>query len=1150
MSKYLSKFSIVVLTIVVPAIVVPLAACESQLTQLAERPETSFGQDAFALFCQRLAYQESLALHREDTQRPIDVSGSRYGQACRLGAAYLPDEKTADGESVSKVQSLFKHRTDLIEAIDHVLPADQISVLDATMRRILPAVDDGMVSRGLAWLSTALDRAAANNSLLEESVSEQGRKGYLAFDAGAGLLSEILNYPKLRKFGSQLLAFVDTGGSAHAYQGEILDALSFELGVDSTATDPATRPGNTVNVDDEPQVVRLHPHYPLLFAERPDFSRGGPLWIVRRDKRGIALPAGATASAPFIDNDGDGYADTTASGQIIGASAQLPAPFPLPWLKDPPTANRNIWGLAVKADSNPIYQYLNLDSTLFAAVSNDLAALFDKTEPVFFDLLVGMKAILGPVVPADSAGTTKPLRRYAVETSPAHQALHASLSLFRGPQIDEFLEALEILFTKHEDKVARLVAAVLAAKDLGKSYPLAKLTDRNNFYDDLIGVLRAMLKKKGLMSDLYKALNTTEATHLGAIIANFAEYRDIHRLNSQTMDIEGATFFVPVDRKQKDTDFNRSMLQRMLHAIHGSHGSRYCNKPGATIEIPLLGIPLTQPIAECDLVELKNSGIFFIEAISWARDASGHLIKGTPAAHFRLKTENLPFLLAAAIDLVGENAILKALAPIDGIGSHPTPQGLSRLLFANPLPSSLQTVFSPAISVDGRAFNKDHLGSVLAWEAVNPGLECSSAAPCNFYDAFRPFIQAFHDNKADALLLDMLRVFHFHFSSSQSGNYQYTSPSAPDFSWGSNLQSYEPLIAAVLRDTDLWPALRAFTSIFHTEKIASGKLMRDVLVDSTRYLLEPEQAPELSYPDGSKASYSNDGKRIIPGGVSPFYLLADSLNALDRARAQRPTQEQEGWLSTRSILVDLFFSVESLSDDSHRFANRHTAAALPILLSHLRTKISEHQLKGDLHPWLAQELPQSAVDTLTTPLLPPLLDIALLMTPELRAETKEAAAYLLTDSSRRGRILQHAADLIQLWDRDLDLEPFKYLAGQTLKEPFVQHGELVQLLRFLLNADHDGALVSMAAKLVSAWKNKRAPAAIFATTLMDVHRLRPLPQSTSDYFADDYGETFKQSSDFLMAPDTGFEKLLQMVRKRCGEGCTGDAVVGEPAGTN
>lgn len=1136
-------------------------ACESQLKPRSERVEATFGTDAFRLFCQRLAYQESLAAHRDDPSLPIDVSGSRYGQACRLGPAYLPrpqDNNEADNEADNesngapqragdpKVLSLFEHRADLIEAIDQVLPADQLAPLDSYMRRILPAVDSGMVSRSLAWLATTLDRAANNRPLLEESSSEQGRKGYLAVDAGAGLLSEILTYPELRNLGSELLAFVDGGGPGHAYQIEILDALGFELGVDGIASDPATRPGNTVNVDDEPQGEAIHLKYPLLFATRPDFARGTPLWIVRRDRRGIALPAGAQALAPFVDTNGDGFADTTHSGQLIGASDQVPIPFPLPWLADPPSATRNGWGLALKSDSSPIYQYVDLDSTLFAAVARDLATLFDVQGPVLFDLLMGVKAILGQLVPADAAGTTVPLRRYSAETSPLHQAIHASLQLFRGAKVDEFLETLELLFTKHEDKVARLVAAVLKAKELGKQYPEAKLTDRSNFYDDLIGILRAMLKKPGLIGDLFKALNTPEAEYLGKIIANFARFRDIHQLNSQTMKIEGATFFVPVDRTQKDSDFNRSMLQRMLHAIHGSHGSRYCNKPGATLEIPLLGIPLTKPFAECELVELPNSGIFFTESISWARDASGALIKGQPAALFRLKSENLPFLLATAIDLIGEDALLKALAPIDGIGSHPTPQGLSRLLFADPLPASLQTVFGSAVSVDGRLFNKDHLGSVLAWEAVNPDLECSPTRPCNFYDAFRPFIQAFHDNKANALLLDMLRVFHFHFSSPDSANYQYTSPAAPDFSWGSNLQSYEPLIAILLGDTDLWPALRAFTDLLHTERIGSGKLMRDVLVESTGYLLEPEQAPELSYPNGDTTSYSSDGKSIIPGGVSPFYLLADALDALERVRQQSPTQQREGWLSARSIVVDLFFAVEALPNGDHRFANRHTAAALPLLLSHLRTTIGEHRLKGDLHTWLAKELPQKTVDLLATPLLPPLIDLADRMSTDLRQQTNAAASYLFLDANRRGRILRQLADIIQLWDRNVDLDPFKHLAGTALKEPFVQHGELVQLLRFLIDADQDGTIISMAARLVSAWQNKRAPVASFATVLMDVHRIRPLPQSSNDYLADDYGETFSQSSDFLMAEDTGFEKLLQMVRKRCGEGCEGDAIPGTP----
>src|SRR5439155_9271171 len=117
---------------------------------------------------------------------------------------------------------------------------------------------------------------------------------------------------------------------------------------------------------------------------------------------------------------------------------------------------------------------------------------------------------------------------------------------------------------------------------------------------------------------------------------------------------------------------------------------------------------------------------------------------------------------------------------------------------------------------------------------VNPP---SGTANATFYTAIAPLVDAFakHDEctarnpqtmqcaatqNAAKILVDLFAMLHTHWASPQSSyfghTYQSTMPAAARFSYPDNIISYEPLLAEVLNQGDLMPALLALAPTLNT----------------------------------------------------------------------------------------------------------------------------------------------------------------------------------------------------------------------------------------------------------------------------------------------------------------------------------------------
>src|SRR5262245_3628039 len=109
-----------------------IAACTDDL-QVSRTPQPgTFGEQVYAITCERVGYSAALAGHG-----PIDVSGELYRQWCA--------SSPAPGEAAPKVKALAARRVDIIQAVDTSLPHDFLSRLQDLLVAILPLYDDDTV---------------------------------------------------------------------------------------------------------------------------------------------------------------------------------------------------------------------------------------------------------------------------------------------------------------------------------------------------------------------------------------------------------------------------------------------------------------------------------------------------------------------------------------------------------------------------------------------------------------------------------------------------------------------------------------------------------------------------------------------------------------------------------------------------------------------------------------------------------------------------------------------------------------------------------------------------------------------------------------------------------------------------------------------
>jgi hypothetical protein len=1089
-------------------------------TRTSADPGT-FGHRVVTLMCKRLAYQAE----------PTDVSGDHYREACR-GDVAMPDD------APPTLIALAANRARLEAAIDFAVPEDVYDPLQRylTSPDVLALYDDDTMSKSIASIADMLTEMSSDPDAMAAFSRMGTREGYRNVAQAIGPAGPLTSSAAIREVMSEVLPTIVDGGRSKAEW----DALVLALGMTMADASPKDTGSTAAGIAND-----------FLLTEQPDLGEATPLYMVRRDARGIAKVAlvGGAIPAPFADVDGDLLADVDESGRFVGADGTALAAVPTPFPTRGDSAMRDGEGRAIDASGTPVYEYFDVTKTVLGSMLNDQIKLLDPANGTVLDLVRGAAFLLGDRAQTTRTfdnGTTLTYLGYDTQQSPLLDMAYAFAQLLRDPNILDTLALGEVLVDEHESAAARLLEAAIEAARLADTHPEAELLADAPFWDDMRPLLEQIAAKPKLVKDLLAALERPETQDLVLFFRDQMKYKDRFDIASD-QSVTGS-FATPVDRTQPDSGFNRSLWQRLVHLISDTNRAVQCSKAGAQIKDPLTGLPLATYQNACDFFRVPNMAVFYLQANVYAKDANGKFVCETTAGEFgnttagtspedcvaqgrraRRKADfhyNWTGVVRTLVSSQGGDRYLEQQSTIAGFGTHPTAEALTRVLFLDPMPQSLKDTSDDATDRFGAVVKVKHAGSLPAWEKVRPG------GTRSFLEASRPLMQAFADSDAEQIFVDIVSVMHKHWSTAASTDTQHTNPNGANYTIGANGVSYEPLVMEFF-EGDVWPALTENAAELNAITI-NGKPFSTVLANAAHFFIAP--LPGLTDRRGQATTTTADGSPVPV--LSPWHLIADAYLA-KRARLAGATDDRGAlWPDSTRELVDLMFRADHVGD-AWQFRSPHMAAATRGLVKLLRDRIVEHDAAGDRLTWLSTDLPQKIEDFAGHPLFAAAADF-------VESQTKSGAPrlameHLLTSvfdpaaaPEAYATMRVGAADLVQLAQNDAELVPLGHLIGKLLAPDRTYLATQLALLHRMHQADTESTLTGLVARLFQTADPASDPGipsiSAIADGVGDVDRVDPGPPAP--WSAADYASVFANVGTFFREEQHGMPRFVTIIKER------------------
>ena len=1075
-----------------------LTACADDL-QVNRTPSAgTFGEQVYAITCERVGYSEAL-----DGHAPVDVSGDLYRGWCA--------SSPAPAEAAPKVKALAARRVDIITAIDTALPHDYLQRLQNLLIAILPLYDDNTIQSANDKLGIAFQTMEQSPDFADAMSRLAGREGYRPLgSASLGLVRTVMEYPSIDQVLNETLRVIDAGGAGHDAWDKLYDASAHTLA--------ATQPVANVDASDRTLKIALD----LLMSQDAAFGTGNSTYVVSRDTRGLA----DVADMPAFKVDAMGQPVADGFGRLLLADGVTPAPAPFPVAGEIDTAvRRDAQNRALDASGNPLYVTLDVDKTFVAAAARQSRKLVDPTRDTAVGMLAGAKALMGAPMMRSKVlddGTPYVWQGYDPATSPALDMVYGFAQLMGDTNFNATIDQLAgpstcpstppatgALLSCYEPLAARAVGGMLDAVDRGKMHPEATIPANSTLYDDLYPIIQQIMAKPGLTEDLVKAMRDPATKKLGPIMAAYTKYKDRFDLNQQNQTVVGQ-FMTMVDRSQPDSGFNRSVNQRLFHLIADSAGARLCSKPGATITC--LGITLQTFQNACDLLEIDDLAVLYVQSIARLRDANGNLTT-TPKGVLPIKRQNLNALAAA----LTTDSTIQSCSGITGFTTHPTTEALNRALFLDPLPTFIADIQDPAVCNQGDRFIDAHNGTILAWECSAAGL-CAENNADGFYEAIRPIIQAFADHDAENLFVDAIAVLHKHWPSAQSTDTQTQNPQGKYYVTGDGAVTYEPLLIEVFSG-DLLPALSD----------ASVHIDPNVLAAAGRYLFDPALSPGLHARDGSTMMTRNDG--MPAGPPTPFLLLAEAYKNR-RAALDQSGGAGDAWKRAGSNMVDDMLSVAGTGAQAH-FANATFRKMLLVMADWLKARVAAHAM--DRTTWTRTTLPGDAEDAIAGPVMTGLVELssALESDDAARGQLYGLLGYLVDEAGSDPTFaasLPGVADVIQQLMDDPDLVPIVRTIGQIMQAQTGLVDSQVAFTHHARQADQAHALGDLVRQLFQQHQPGLTPVGVMVDAIAEVHRKDP--GASGPMTADDYRAVYHEVADFIRDNGRGLARFTDIVKHR------------------
>jgi hypothetical protein len=579
------------------------AACTGDLdTSRTPPPRGTLGEELYGVVCDRVGAQ---SLHE-------DLSGGSYRGIChrRSDGTFADSVDTtllpalADGQpdvggnpvplakqqqdrayGIARVETLGRHRTDLISALDVTFPDSQVPVKDLAnadptqscnsagmgrlhtelsnlLGRFAPLYDDGTIPQSTEALARVIDAFKASPDAQAAWARFDARMGYRPIDAALGAARPIIAYGSFRDFANAALALLSADsnpydpnaprdaqgnripqpGSAYTQLTSLLTAAQAELA--NTTIDP-TPPALAVSAD--PQTGRTVLSRPrtdlevlqaILYAQDPAFGGGASRYIAQRDPRGFAaVPlVGGALPAPFVDKNGDGLPDVDDLGQFVTSDGK-PAPSPFFAVGAPDAAGRDVYQRALDAPGGKLlYAYLDTSHTFSASLFGDLKPLVDPApndhHETLTDALAGAYVLFGQrdgqptSSKAYADGSRVQYDAFQTGTSPLVDLVYAFGQILADPNADDALTLTKTLFQQHTGNVARVIGDGLYARGAAAKHPEAQIPATSTLWDEMIDVTIQIEKEPGLLEDVLRSLGDDASLPLGQTFAAYQANKD------------------------------------------------------------------------------------------------------------------------------------------------------------------------------------------------------------------------------------------------------------------------------------------------------------------------------------------------------------------------------------------------------------------------------------------------------------------------------------------------------------------------------------------------------------------------------------------------------------------------------------------------
>jgi hypothetical protein len=748
------------------------SACEPGIdtTRQAPPPRT-LGDDIFSALCDRVgagALTEDLTGASFYAVCHADSAGAYASRVDPSGLPPVSGEVAtkARHDAIAKVEAMARYRASLIDAFNTIFPdveiddvtteatTDKIRLHDALWslaQRLTPLYEtnpydadaEALVPEATRSLGRLFRALGSSDDAQLALAKLGGRKGYRPFNVALGAVRPALSYPKLRELAQAELAVLGPDGKAAPELQQLLAVVEHELTtskavvaplppyvVDANLAQPS-RPRSTIEF-----TAALLLDQDAVFAE----DAGEPArFIALRDKRGFAVPFGSvpglssTIAAPFVDLNGDGFADVDTLGRFLDGSKQplaIDPPFLLADAK--PLGSLDLYG----RPSAGLYEYVDTSRTLTRALAKSFAPLLDATQVSAVDgpeawrsehetliyALTGAYALFGEREKAKYDGAVEAIRstaedcatcvryeRFRGEDSPLADLLHALGQVLADADSDVLLVSLIDMLENHEPAVARLTGALLRTKEIADEHdalaaqgvePLAIMPYETPVWEEMGEVIGRMTANPGLVARLLGALGSDDlmtphgtSAHMGETVATLLQMRDqltYDRWGGQAPNglavnvTDGAPSTAdmhnPVDRTKPLAGDNRSCLQRSLQIIHDANGVKACNKDGATVEAKLGPIALSWPIwpakpyKECELFTFDNLAAVYIDTMLE--------VDHPKRTELKLDDDTLNGLMSA-LSALGQDPdkMFEESSGIQGLTGRPSPPAMNRLVF-------------------------------------------------------------------------------------------------------------------------------------------------------------------------------------------------------------------------------------------------------------------------------------------------------------------------------------------------------------------------------------------------------------------------------------------------------------------------------------